>query len=150
MEGLSVRFIEEMPFNGSGEYNPALNWNAGKIFQTISEHFPDIIKKIDAPNSTSTNYEIPGFAGDFGIIAAYSRTFCGTCDRIRVTAQGTLKTCLYDGGVLSIRDLLRSTTDDEIVRSKLVHAIGHRARNGFEAENQRTSPANESMSTIGG
>ena len=148
---VSIRFIEEMPFNGSGKYNPELNWNAKKILNVITSQFPDIIKKIDSPNSTSSNYEIPGFKGDFGIIAAYSRTFCGTCDRIRVTAQGTLKTCLYDGGVLSVRDLLRSTNDDEIVRSKLVYAIGHRAKDGFEAERSRKSlPANESMSTIGG
>jgi len=147
---VSVRFIEEMPFNGTGEYNPSLNWNAKKILQKVESHFTGITKKQDPANSTSSNYQLPGFKGDFGIIAAYSRTFCGTCDRIRVTAQGNLKTCLYDGGTMSIRDLLRSTDDDELVRNKLAQAISKRAKDGFEAEKLRSTPANESMSTIGG
>ena len=62
-----------------------------------------------------------------------------------------LKTCLYDGGVMSVRDLLRSTADNEVVRSKLLNAISRRAKDGFEAEKMRmTTPASESMSTIGG
>lgn len=149
---VSIRFIEEMPFNGDGDYNPSKHWNANKIYQEIESSFPEIAKIPDPPNSTSSNYGIPGFAGDIGIIAAYSRTFCATCDRIRVTAQGQLKTCLYDGGILSIRDLLRSTEDNEIVRSKLYEVIGNRSKDGFEAENKRSldQPATESMSTIGG
>jgi len=149
---VSIRFIEEMPFNGDGDYNPSLHWNAKKIYQEIQSSFPEITKIPDPPYSTSSNYNIPGFAGDIGIIAAYSRTFCSTCDRIRVTAQGQLKTCLYDGGILSIRDLLRSTEDNEIIRTKLYEVIGSRSKDGFEAESKRSldQPATESMSTIGG
>ena len=63
-----------------------------------------------------------------------------------------LKTCLYDGGLFSIRDLLRSTDDDSIVARKLMEAIGNRAKDGFEAEKRRkdNQPVKESMSTIGG
>lgn len=149
---VSIRFIEEMPFNGDGDYNPSSHWNAKKIYQKIQSSFPGITKIPDPPFSTSSNYKIPGFAGDIGIIAAFSRTFCGTCDRIRVTAQGQLKTCLYDGGILSIRDLLRSTEDNEIIRTKLYEVIGSRSKDGFEAESKRSldQPATESMSTIGG
>ena len=122
------------------------------ILDEIKSKYPGLTQKAALPNSTSTNYQIPGFAGDVGIIAAYSRTFCGTCDRIRVTAQGELKTCLYDGGVMSIRDLLRSTDNDEIVQDRLLQAIGSRAKDGFESEKRRKAnqPVKESMSTIGG
>jgi cyclic pyranopterin phosphate synthase len=90
--------------------------------------------------------------GQIGIIAAYSRTFCGTCNRIRLTAEGGLKTCLYDQGVLDVRALLRTGSSDEEVRTALVHAFQHRAADGFEAERQRPvhQLSFESMSTIGG
>jgi cyclic pyranopterin phosphate synthase len=86
------------------------------------------------------------------VIAAFSRTFCGTCNHIRITAQGGLKTCLYDDGVLDLRQLLRSGATDFELENALLHAFSHRAKDGFEAEKLRLSgqPAAESMSTIGG
>lgn len=149
---VSVRFIEEMPFNGEGSHYPKLTWTYSKILEHIRSQHPDIEKITDDAHSTSYNYKIPGYAGDVGIIAAFSRTFCGTCNRIRVTAQGILKTCLYDNGVMNIRDLMRSGATDEEVRSKLMAAFNQRAANGFEAEQRRTDhqQVHESMSTIGG
>ncbi len=150
-KNISVRFIEEMPFNG-GSHNPVLHWNYNKILNHIREAYPSISKVLDEPNSTAYHYKISGHEGSIGIIAAFSRTFCGTCNRIRVTAQGTLKTCLYDEGVLDIKQLLRSGASDEMIREKLLHAFSSRAVDGFEAERKRTvdHPVNESMSTIGG
>lgn len=101
---LDIRFIEEMPFNGGGIHHPVLHWNYKCILEMIKEHFPDIQKIPDAPNSTSYNYHIPGHKGNVGIIAAYSRLFCGTCNRIRITPLGILKTCLYDNGALNLKD----------------------------------------------
>jgi len=147
-ENISVRFIEEMPFNGTGRRLERLEWNHRKIHAHLMEHFPGLMRAGDAPGSTATHYRIPGAAGNIGIIAAYSRTFCGTCNRIRVTAQGLLKTCLYDNGVFSIRDLMRSGADDAVIVSRLMDAFGSRAKDGHEAEANR--PATASMSTIGG
>lgn len=149
---VSVRFIEEMPFNGEGAHYTSLNWTFEKIINYIRFHFPSIKKKIDPQFSTSYNYHIPGYRGDVGVIAAFSRTFCGTCNRIRVTAQGVLKTCLYDDGVLNIRNLLRSSSDDQWVSEELMKALQRRPKNGFEAEQNRKNhlPVSESMSTIGG
>ncbi len=149
---VSVRFIEEMPFNGEGTHYPVLNWTYARILESLKTAYPTIQRKADPPNSTAYHYEIPGHLGDLGIIAAFSRTFCGSCNRIRITAQGELKTCLYDDGVMSIRDLIRSGLTDEQVKSALLSALAHRPKDGFEAESQRdaTSPVHESMSTIGG
>lgn len=149
---VSVRFIEEMPFNGEGAHYTSLNWTFEKIIHYIRFHFPSIEKKIDPQFSTSYNYRIPGHHGDVGVIAAFSRTFCGTCNRIRVTAQGVLKTCLYDDGVLNIRNLLRSSGDDQWVREEMMKAFQRRPKDGFEAEHKRKDhlPVSESMSTIGG
>lgn len=148
---VAVRFIEEMPFNGGGHY-PTLTWTYRKILEHITNSHPNVERLPGEKYATSDNYRIPGYRGSFGIIAAFSRTFCGTCNRIRVTAQGTLKTCLYDNGVLDIKALMRSGLDDEQIKKALSGAFQQRTKNGFEAEQQRSThqPAQESMSTIGG
>lgn len=144
---VSVRFIEEMPFNGTGSHYPALQWDHIRILETIKEHYPRIRKIPDPPYSTSYNYHIPGHKGTVGIIAAYTRSFCGTCNRIRITPTGTLKTCLYDNGVMNIKELMRSGYNDEQIKSPLLLAIGNRAKNGIEAEK---NTVHESMASIGG
>lgn len=150
-KNVSVRFIEEMPFNGGSHLTP-FAWNFKKILNFIQEEYPSITKVIDEPNSTASHYSIPGHRGTIGIIAAFSRTFCGTCNRIRVTAQGTLKTCLYDEGVLDIKKLLRDNSSDDAIKAALMKAFSNRAANGFEAQKLRSphQPTHESMSTIGG
>lgn len=149
---VDVRFIEEMPFNGEGNHYPVLNWTYKKILSYIQEHYPSLHKIPDPDFSTSYNYTVPGYQGNIGVIAAFSRTFCGTCNRIRVTAQGVLKTCLYDEGVLDIKQLLRADQDDSAVKERLYEAFRQRTKDGFEAEQKRNSnlPVHESMSTIGG
>jgi molybdenum cofactor biosynthesis protein A len=150
-QNVSVRFIEEMPFNGEGSHYASLAWTYKKIVAHIKQEFPNIQKVQDPENSTAYHYQIPGFKGSVGIIAAFSRTFCGTCNRIRITAQGVLKTCLYDDGVLNIRDLMREGLTDAEVKIYLLKAFAHRAKDGFEAEKKRKGhTVSESMSTIGG
>jgi cyclic pyranopterin phosphate synthase len=149
---VSVRFIEEMPFNGEGSHYSRLTWTFDKIIEYIRAHFPSMMKKIDPEFSTAYNYHIPGHHGDIGVIAAFSRTFCGTCNRIRVTAQGVLKTCLYDEGVLNVKQLLRSSADDGCIKAELIKAFQKRPKDGYEAEQKRKNhpSVSESMSTIGG
>lgn len=146
---VSVRFIEEMPFNGEGNHYAKLTWTHKKILDFIRERF-NVEKLPDSPNATAISYRIPDHKGTIGIIAAFSRTFCGTCNRIRVTAQGMLKTCLYDDGVLNLKQLMRSGEPDNAIESLLLKAFGSREENGFEAEKKRTKQVSESMSTIGG
>jgi cyclic pyranopterin phosphate synthase len=149
---ISVRFIEEMPFNGEGSHYPVLEWNHRRILEHLRGAFPNLNKLPDPPHSTSSNYQVPEFKGDVGIIAAYSRTFCGTCNRIRITPQGGLKTCLYDSGVFNVRDLMREGATDAQIRDTFLIALGNRAKDGWEAEKNRNFglPVSESMSTIGG
>ncbi len=149
---VSVRFIEEMPFNGEGAHYGTLHWNHIAILNHIKIVFPDIYKIPDPPNTTAYNYQIPGHQGTVGIIAAYSRTFCGTCNRIRITPQGGLKTCLYDSGVFNVRNLMRAGATDAELETAFYEAISHRAKDGWEAEQKRQFglPVQESMSTIGG
>jgi cyclic pyranopterin phosphate synthase len=149
---VAVRFIEEMPFNGEGARLEGFAWNYRRILDELKAHYPGLYKLPDEPHATAYAYGVPGHAGTFGVIAAFSRSFCGTCNRIRLTAQGVLKTCLYDEGVLDLRQLLRGGATDEALADAFRSAFRQRAKDGFEAEARRNShqPASESMSTIGG
>ena len=150
-DDVSVRFIEEMPFNGTEGQGNATIWPAKKIMTYIEEKYT-YEKMVDPPASTSLNYKIPGYIGSFGIIPAYTRTFCGSCNRIRLTPQGTLRTCLYGEGQVNFRDFIRGGVTDEVLGDHLIKVVGKRAKDGFEAEKSRsaTLPASESMATIGG
>ncbi len=150
-DDVSVRFIEEMPFNGTEGQGNATIWPAKKIMTYIEEKYTHE-KMVDPPASTSLNYKIPGYVGSFGIIPAYTRTFCGSCNRIRLTPQGTLRTCLYGEGQVNFRDFIRGGVTDEVLGDHLIKVVGKRAKDGFEAEKSRsaTLPASESMATIGG
>jgi len=147
---VGVRFIEEMPFNGEGVNYPILTWTYDKILRALKDNYPDLSKVKDKPHSTSKNFQVPGYTGTVGIIAAFSRTFCGSCNRIRITSQGDLKTCLYDDGVLNIRDLIRKGLSDAELSQVLLKAFKNRPKDGFEAEKLRSTTVSESMSIIGG
>ncbi|RFZ94093.1 GTP 3',8-cyclase MoaA [Mucilaginibacter conchicola] len=148
---VSVRFIEEMPFNGDGHQHSGIAWDYVRIFDEIRQAYPSIQKIPDPQFSTAYNYQIPGHQGSIGIIAAYSRTFCGTCNRVRVTPNGMLKNCLYDDGVLNIKDLMRLGMSDAELTSTLKRAFSTREKDGWQAEQKRLeNPASESMATIGG
>ncbi|WP_224491621.1 GTP 3',8-cyclase MoaA [Robertkochia flava] len=148
---VSIRFIEEMPFNGGYKKNEAV-FKAGDILNTIRQTYPGIREKTGKHGDTSTNYAIDGFQGDVGIIPAFSRTFCNTCNRLRITPKGEIKTCLYDGGVFSIRDFMRSGVSDQDLAEKFKELIRLKPKDGFEAEQgkQQSTVRKESMSTIGG
>ncbi|NJN24940.1 MAG: GTP 3',8-cyclase MoaA [Cyclobacteriaceae bacterium] len=149
---VSVRFIEEMPFNGTGSVHAGIKWDHVRILAKLKSRFPDISPVPAAPNSTSQNYTFYKAMGDVGIIAAFSRTFCGTCDRIRITSTGEMRTCLYGHNVLDLKALLRQGERDEVIRDSIVRVVQKRARDGFEAEKLRgtNNPIGESMSVIGG
>jgi len=149
---VSVRFIEEMPFNGDGHVYGGLKWDYVRILEEVKNRYTDIQKISDAKTSTSYNYQIPGHKGNVGVIAAYSRTFCGSCNRIRLTPDGMLKTCLYDDGVLNIKDLMRNGASNDELKHTLLAAFSKRPKDGWEAESLRVEHkgVHESMATIGG
>lgn len=149
---VDVRFIEEMPFNGTDGGKPKLRWNFKRIYEQLQSEYPGIYKLDDEPASTSMNYGIPGHRGTVGIIAGFSRTFCGSCNRIRITAKGMLQTCLYGEGVLDVKQLLRSDASDEDIATEIRCAVGKRFKDGWEAEKARKkiTEISESMSLIGG
>ncbi|XP_072163646.1 molybdenum cofactor biosynthesis protein 1-like [Diadema setosum] len=118
-KALDVRFIEYMPFDGN-------RWNDKKLFtkeemvHTIQERWPDFGPAENMPNDTSVAYRVPGFTGQVGIIASMSKPFCGSCNRLRLTADGNLKVCLFGSSEVSLRDAMREGKSDE----ELLHIVG--------------------------
>ncbi len=147
---VSVRFLEEMPFNGGSKHFDTIHWNYKNILEFIGRHFPDFERLPSPPTSTSINYKIKGHKGSFGLIPSFSRTFCGSCNRLRISASGDVITCLYGRPVLNLRDLLRAEKSDRAIEMEILKAISSRAKTGFEAQNQHKTIFETSMTSIGG
>jgi len=147
---VSVRFLEEMPFNGGSRSFNSIHWDYKRILEYIGEHYPDF-EQIQSPaTSTSINYKIRGHKGSFGLIPSFSRTFCGSCNRLRISASGDVITCLYGQPVLNLRDLMRSDNSLLSVKSGILMAIGKRFKTGFEAQTKHKNVFDSSMTSIGG
>jgi cyclic pyranopterin phosphate synthase len=147
---VSVRFLEEMPFNGGSKSFESIRWNYKKILDYITEAYPDIEKLTSPDTSTSINYKIKGHKGTFGLIPSFSRTFCGSCNRLRITATGDVITCLYGKPKMNVRDIIRGQDAEAELKKAIHRTIGSRERTGFEAQRAHSGVFENSMTSIGG
>ncbi|SFC91288.1 GTP 3',8-cyclase MoaA [Flavobacterium phragmitis] len=151
---ISVRFIEFMPFAGN-EWDRSKMVSQQEILSLVENAFSsDEIQKLeDEKNFTSRNYKINGFQGDFGIISSITNPFCDSCNRIRLTADGKIKNCLFSN---SETDLLTAFRNGESITSLISDAISSKkeVRAGMSTMKQIDDPAlhfdNRSMIAIGG
>ncbi|MGK0493695.1 MAG: cyclic pyranopterin phosphate synthase [Maribacter sp.] len=147
---VSVRYLEEMPFNGGSKTFESIAWDYKRILEYIREVYPDYYKLESPATSTSMNYKIPGFKGTFGVIPSFSRTFCGSCNRLRISATGDVITCLYAKASMNLRDILRQPNSEENIKKEILKAVGSRAKTGFEAQEKYADVFSNSMTSIGG
>ncbi|WP_236978176.1 GTP 3',8-cyclase MoaA [Membranihabitans maritimus] len=147
---VSVRFLEEMPFNGGSKSFNTIKWNYKKIFDHIQSFYPDIEEIPSEKTSTSINYRIKGFRGTFGLIPSFTRTFCGSCNRLRISATGDVITCLYGKPRLNIREFIRLDSSGEAFRESIVDALQTRSATGFEEQEMYDGVFENSMTSIGG
>lgn len=147
---VSVRFLEEMPFNGGSKNFDTIKWDHKKILAYILKEYPEAEKIASPRTSTSVNYKIKGHKGSFGLIPSFSRTFCGSCNRLRITATGDVITCLYGKPVINLREYMRNDNAEATIRNAIVKAVGSRAKTGFEAQQQYSGVFDSSMTSIGG
>ena len=145
-----VRFLEEMPFNAGTKEFSNIKWDYKHILEHISERFPNYSKLESEKSSTSINYKIPGYKGSFGVIPSFSRTFCGSCNRLRISATGDVITCLYAKASANLRDILRGDNSEIGIKNEILKAIGSRAKTGFEAQKKYKNVFSNSMTSIGG
>lgn len=153
-KNIQIRFIEFMPFDGN-------NWDKSKlvsqaeILNKVQElHTNDAIQRLtDKPNDTARNYKIKNYCGGFAIISSVTNPFCSTCNRIRLTADGKLKNCLFSNSETSLLDVLRNGDSilpliEKNIYSKKEIRAGLDDQKAFE--NQSVISKNRSMITIGG
>lgn len=116
-KALSVRFIEFMPFTGN-KWDKAKMVPSSELLARIQAKYPRVAKAPDELNDTARSYIIPGHRGSFGFISSMSDHFCGSCNRLRLTADGQIKVCLFDPKEISLRDQMRrGASDEELLRT---------------------------------
>lgn len=128
---VQVRFIEYMPFSGNG-WNDAQFVSYAEMMKVIEGRFGGLVPLQDGANDTTRSFRVPGWAGSIGFITSMSDHFCGTCNRLRLTADGNLKVCLFGANEISLRDSMRAGgTDTELqilidaaVKRKAAHHAG--------------------------
>merc|ERR1719458_1378669 len=86
------------------------------MIQIIQSKYPDFERKLkeDEENDTSKAWGVPGFKGRIGFITSMTENFCGSCNRLRLTADGNLKVCLFGNTELNLRDPLRQIDKTKI------------------------------------
>lgn len=147
---VSMRFIEYMPLDSAHEWNRNLVVSGKEIREKISEVFPLRLKESSRGAETAWKYKFAdGAKGEIGIIAPVTEMFCGACSRIRLTADGQLRTCLFSTQEHNLRDVLRSgASRGEIV--EFIRAVVLKKEASHSINNQDFAPASRSMSFIGG
>jgi cyclic pyranopterin phosphate synthase len=144
---ISLRFIEMMPFSGGKRITPRPQDNLldrlNRLFPNLQECQTDII-------STARLFSDPEFRGTIGIIEGNSRKFCSTCNKVRITPEGRMKTCLYDNGVLNLKNMLRSGASDDAIIAAIRLSINQRHVDGHTTELMSGRKNEPSMTTIGG
>jgi len=151
---ISFRFIEFMPFDGN-------KWDLKKmipfveILNKVNTHFTEenITRIKDAENDTSKNFKIKGYKGSFAVISSVTNPFCDSCNRLRLTADGKLKNCLFSS---SEADLLKNYRNGKAIEPVIQKAIytKSKVRGGMNTIEKLKQPdlhnKNRSMIAIGG
>lgn len=143
---IAVRFIEYMPV-GKNDFEKCVSKD--EILKSVAAVYAPLYK-LDAKfgNGPAEYYKPEGFVGVVGIISAMTCSFCESCNRVRLTADGFLKLCLqYDKGI-SLRDLLRSGATDEEIAKAIEMAVAEKPKQHifneyFDAENIEERPMNK-------
>lgn len=149
-----VRFIEFMPFDGN-KWDMSKMVSYAEVMTYVNNAFAeDQVERLqDAPNDTSKNYKIKGYKGGFAIISSVTNPFCDSCNRLRLTANGQLKNCLFSSGESDLLTTLRAGESIEPVIQKAVLAK-LKVRGGMDTLKKLQEPKlhnnNRSMITIGG
>ncbi|KIJ66204.1 hypothetical protein HYDPIDRAFT_174367 [Hydnomerulius pinastri MD-312] len=145
---LSVRFIEFMPFTGN-KWDKVKMVPSAELLDVIRQRHPTIERAPDELNDTARSWKVPGYEGSVGFISSMSDHFCSSCNRLRLTADGQIKVCLFDAKEISLRDEMRSgATDDELLQVISTAVMGKKEKHaGMEDIDVVT---NRPMILIGG
>ncbi len=144
---LSVKFIEFMPFKGN-----KWDWSKGVSEDEVLNHLGTLGKiqpLINPPHSTSSNFQIAGHQGSFGIVSTITKPFCADCNRIRLTVDGKMKNCLFANDEVDLLTAYRSSEDIKPLILKTI-LLKKYSRDGMDVMDKSKYENNRSMTAIGG
>jgi len=149
--GISVRFIEYMPFDGERLWRPDLVVSGDEIVRTIQERYA-LVPLEREPGSTSVNYRFAdGAPGTIGVITSMTRPFCSDCDRVRLKADGKLVPCMFSTAEYDLKPLLRGGATDEEIESFIRSAFWNKFEGVESLLRQHRVPSHvRPMYTFGG
>jgi cyclic pyranopterin phosphate synthase len=148
-KGYDVRFIEFMPLDGDEIWSNDLVVPSRRIQEQIEDHFP-LVSAPSARPGPSTGFRFAdGAPGGVGFISSVSQAFCTTCNRIRLSAEGGLRTCLFSLQETPLRDLMRGGASDDNVCRVIEQAVWAKEEGHLINQKGFVRPA-KSMSQIGG
>ena len=137
---VDMRFIEMMPMYDSGDFSAASYLPCTGVLEELPE-----LQPVEKDGGVAKLYRLPGAQGNVGLISPVSAHFCGDCNRIRLTADGTVKPCLHSGDEYSLKGL-----DAEAMAAVLKEAILNKPRWHGEMDAKHRSRAGRNMNEIGG
>jgi len=151
---IQIRFIEFMPFDGN-QWNKEKLVSYAEILSKVSSFYTDeVVERIsDKPNDTAKNHKVQSYKGSFSVISSVTNPFCSICNRIRLTADGKLKNCLFSNSETSLLETLRA---GEPIEPLIFKNIRHKKamRGGMDDDvkfqNPKLFSQNRSMIKIGG
>ena len=145
--GVIVRFIEFMPLDADEKWSTLSVVSLDEIFSTINSVYPlEVVKRSNAPAS---RFRYIDGQGEIGIVASVTQKFCDTCDRIRITADGQFRNCLFSNEEFDLKEALRSESSDKEICELLEMAVSAK-REGHGIGNVDFIRPARSMSQIGG
>jgi cyclic pyranopterin phosphate synthase len=149
--GISVRFIEYMPFDGERLWRPELVVSGEEILRAIEEKY-ELVPLERVPGSTSLNFRFAdGAPGTIGVITSITRPFCSDCDRVRLTANGKLVPCLFSKVEYDLKPLVRGGASDEEIEAFIPSAFWNKFEGVESLLRKQKIPSHiRAMYTIGG
>ena len=148
--GVGVRFIEYMPLDSGHGWSRESVVSGAEIRQAINERFPVVARRVERGSETATRYRFAdGAPGEIGIIAPVTEPFCGACSRVRLTADGQIRTCLFSKVEHSLRDVLRSGASPAETADYVKSVVLKKEPRHYINETYFEEPA-RTMSLIGG
>jgi GTP 3',8-cyclase len=147
---LSMRFIEFMPLDSGHEWSREMVVSGREIHDAINATYPLKLKQSSRGSETAWKYEFAdGAPGEIGIIAPVTEMFCGACSRIRLTADGQIRTCLFSTTEHNLRDRLRSSASREEIVAFIENAVLKKEPRHHINDAEFVQPS-RTMSFIGG
>jgi GTP 3',8-cyclase len=148
--GRVVRFIEYMPLDAEGNWRREDVVASDEILARIDGHWPlEPAGSADGEPAPADRYRFRDGTGEIGVVASVTRPFCGTCNRIRLTADGSIRNCLFSDDEISVRHLLRSGAGDKHIELALRRAVWGK-QPGHGINDPGFLRPRRSMSMIGG